>query len=204
MIGQTRTAAVVATLLTLCVVGCGLRKPYPAKEYYSIDVPPPPGTAQDRREPVLRVSPVRIAPPFDDPTFHYKVADQRFEPDYYVNFYTKPGEIITGELLDWLAGAGPYRNVVDAGSQVAATRTLETRILKLYGDYTAEPRAVVSAKFFLLDTTTADARLLFERTYTQTVDLPGRDPARLVDGWSKALQRVFEDLTRDLGAAGLA
>ena len=177
-------------ILAAHLCGCGLSKPYPAKQYYSIDVPAPSTSIPDRVQATLRVAPVRIAPPFDAQAFQYNTKPNQFESDYYVNFVTQPGDIITGELTQYLSAAGPYAVVVDGTSSVSTSRMLETRVSTLCGDYTDTPQAVVIAKIFLLDTRTADARVLFEKEYSQSVPLSGQDPASLVSGWADALQQM--------------
>lgn len=192
-----------ATLVCLAATlgGCGLSKPYPAKQLYTIDVPAPEVTALDRSDAVLRVANIRIAAPFDAQAFHYTSSPNQFESDYYMNFITQPGNIITGELVQFLSAAGPYTTTVDGSSSVSTTRTLETLITALYGDYTNNPQAVVTAKFFLLDTQSAEPRVLFEKEYSQSTPMDTQDAASLVAGWSDALRQTFESLSQDLATA---
>jgi len=146
------------------------------------------------------VAQVRIASPFDERAFHYQKASQRFEADYYVNFITDPANIITGTLIDWLSREGSFATVVDGSSPVQTSRTLEGRISALYGDYRQPraPKAVVRAKFFLLDESGADARVLFSREYEQVEPMSKMAPDALIDAWGAALDRIYDALVRDV------
>ncbi len=196
------TVTLLWVAATLC--GCGLNKPYPAKEFYSIDVGTPSAIASNRSDAGLRVANIRIAPPFDGESFQYMTAPNRFEADYYVNFITQPSVILSGELVRYLASAGPYSVTVDAASSAMTTRTLEARVSALYGDYNDMPKAVVTAKFFLLDTESANAKVLFDKEYTQSVSIGEADSAALVEGWARALGQIFERLSQDLAAVEAA
>ncbi len=199
-----RFSCLVACCLAAIMVsasGCGLSKPYPAKAYYALDVPAPQPIPGDRHDLTLRVASTRIADPFDDVMFHYRMDHARFESDYYVNFIANPSELITGELIESLSASGPYRTVIDNANPAASTRTLECRISALHGDFTGDPRAVVTARFFLLDTIDVDVVVLFNQQYTSSVQLDGNDSASLVRGWNEALHQIFAGLAPDLAAA---
>jgi len=70
----------------------------------------------------------------------------------------------------------------------------------LPGDYRdpRTPKAVVKAKFFLLDESGVDARVVFSREYEQVQPMSKTAPTALIDAWGAALDRIYDALVRDV------
>lgn len=191
---------VALALLCLSLVSCeAMMKPAPDKAYFAIDVPPP-ARAKASSDLVLRVRRVNVATPYHARTFVYKVGEGKFESDYYNGFITSPAENLTGELIEWLAAGGPFASAIDGASSVSHQLVLESNVTALYGDYTDKqaPQAVIEAKFFLMDDTGADTRIVHQKTYRQTAPLTGEGPAALVVAWGQAWRKMLTQLTEDL------
>jgi cholesterol transport system auxiliary component len=180
--------------------GCGLSKPYPAKQLYALDVPAPDREVAVAGGAVLRVQPVQVTRPFGEQTFHYRVGTARFEADYYLNFIDEPGRLVTAELIEWLAATGDFAAVVDASSTVQTERSVQLIINELYAD-TSDPRihqAVVAARFFLLDDREVETRVLLTRDYRETELVSGEGGDALVAAWGAALDRIFRKIVADI------
>ena len=191
---------VALALLCLSLVSCeAMMKPAPDKAYFAIDVPPP-AKAKGSSDLVLRVRRVNVATPYNARTFVYKVGEGKFESDYYNGFVTSPAENLTDELIGWLAPGGPFASVIDGASSVSHQLVLESNVTALYGDYTDRqaPQAVIEVKFFLMDDTGADTRIVFQKTYRQTAPVDGDGPGALVKGWNAAYRQVLSEIARDL------
>ena len=191
---------VALALLCLSLVSCeAMMKPAPDKAYFAIDVPPP-AKAKASSDLVLRVRRVNVGTPYHARTFIYKVGEGEFESDYYNGFITTPAENLTGELIEWLAAGGPFASAIDGASSVSHQLVLESNVTALYGDYTDKqaPQAVIEAKFFLMDDTGADIRIVFQKTYRQIAPVDGEGPAALVKGWNAAYRQVLSEIARDL------
>ena len=193
-----------ALLGVALLAGCTLSRPYPAKQLYVLDAgaPPPSGSAPTGG--TLRVARVRVVEPFSRASFHYLVAPSRFEADYYSTFAAEPDRLITGELIEWLSATGLYDGVVDAASTADASHTLHCVISELYCDKTdpTAPRAVISARFILLDEAPIPALVVSTRDYHAIEPLQGSDSDALAQGFGAALQRILTQLTTDLAAEG--
>ncbi len=196
---------VALALLCLSLVSCeAMMKPAPDKAYFAIDVPPP-AKAKASSDLVLRVRRVNVATPYNARTFVYKVGEGKFESDYYNGFITTPAENLTGELIEWLAAGGPFASAIDGASSVSHQLVLESNVTALYGDYTDKqaPQAVIETKFFLMDDTGADVRIVFQKTYRQTAPVDGEEPAALVRAWNETWRKTFTALVNDLGQVNL-
>jgi len=190
----------VLLVLSATLGACGLSKPYPAKQLYALDVPPPSRYASGSGADPLRVQPVRMTEPYGNEQFHYRVGPARIEADYYTNFVDEPGRLITAELIEWLANTEEYQAVVDASSTVETTRSVQLVINELYAD-TSDPQrrtAVVAARVFLLDESKVETSVLLTRDYRETEIVRGPDGDALVEAWAAALARMFDRITADL------
>lgn len=110
-----------------------------------------------------------------------------------------PDDNLTAQVVQWLEHSDLPVVVTGEGSTLSHSLALEGAALDLYGDYTsAQPQAVMTIKFFLLNDQDVRPRLLWMRQYSRRVPLAGTEPAALVTAWNKALQAILEDLVRDL------
>lgn len=195
-------------LLASCLgpAACSLSKPYPAKQLYAIDVgvtqpavAAAPGTA-------LRVLRVRIAEPYSSREFQYLIAPNQFQQDYYANFVADPDQLLTSEVIKWMATTRLYATVVDGSSSVKTERSLQCVVSQLYGDMSdaASPKAVIEARFFVLDESDVDAKVLFNQTYRHAEPAGGAGADKLTQAWGRAMKKVLEQLTTDLRAARLS
>lgn len=182
--------------------GCGgLSKPYPAKQLYAIGVERPQPAPASTPSSTLRVLGVRVADPFSSREFHYRVAPNQFQQDYYATFVADPDRLLTGEIIEWMSATGQYASVVDASSPVKSDRSLQCVVTELYGDMSepgVSPRAVIAARFFILDESEVEAKVLFSRDYRQVEPTRGSGADNLAQAWGRAMKRILEQLTTDL------
>jgi hypothetical protein len=192
----------MAATLALACGGCSLSKPYPAKELFAIDAGAPAAAASPASGSALRVLPARVVSPFDELEFHSLIGPAQFQKDYYANFVAKPDSLITSLLIEWLSKTGLYESVVDGSSPVRTERSLQCIVTALYCDKTnpEAPKAVVAARFFLIDDSSVEARVLFTRDYREAQPMPeGRGALAL--GWSQVMRTILEKLSSDLRSA---
>jgi ABC-type uncharacterized transport system auxiliary subunit len=205
MIKNPHTHLRISLLLTLAALAgaCSLSQPYPAKQLYALDVPPPARSASKASAATLRVQPVRMTEPYDNEEFHYRAGAARIEADYYANFVDEPGRLITAELIEWLAKTQTYEAVVDASSTAEANRSVQLVINKFYADRSdaGQHEAVVAARVFLLDESRVETKVLLTRDYREAEPISGDGGDALVAAWGAALARIFEQLAADIHAA---
>jgi cholesterol transport system auxiliary component len=194
----------MSAMMTAWLAGCaGLTRPYPQKDLFAISLGDPPAASAASSPTVLRVAGVRIARPYDDRTFVYKTGESSFTTDYYNGFIAEPDRLLTSELTAWLSRSGLFSAVIGGSSVLNYDLTLETNVTALYGDYSAKgsPKAVVEARFFLVDDHGGTYKLLLQKVFNESEPLPGDQPEQLIQGWDRALRRMLEGLDADLRVA---
>jgi uncharacterized lipoprotein YmbA len=205
---RTTLLLMMAGLLGLGVAAasCGtLSKPYPEKSFFAIDAGPTPAATPASREGSLRVRRLRVAKPYDGLTFVYKTGGSEFRTDYYNGFIAAPEALLTSETIRWLSTAGPFVSVVDGASSAPNRYVLEGNVTTFCGDMTdpKAPKAVLEARFFLLDESGAEASVKFQKAYAAGVPTAGGKPADLADAWGKAMRQILTALAADLAKAEL-
>lgn len=187
------------------IAGCAsLSQPYPAKESFGLTTPEVAPAAR-RHEGVLRVERVRVAAPYDNRSFIYRLSDNRYETDYYSEFVADPGRLLTGELVRSIAEARVFTTVVEPGGSADAKLRLETSVAELYGDYRdpAAPRAVIRARFLLLEERLESTAVLGEWSLEEKEALTAGGPAALAEAWSRAWGKMVNDLAAELAGASV-
>lgn len=194
-------------LLCLALVGCGaIGQPFPDKEFFGIEAGDSPAPAKQMTDSGLRVRRLRIAPPYDGRSFVYKVGESRYKTDYYNGFVTSPDHLLTGELTQWLAETKLFAAVVGSTGEADHRYVLDGSVSELYGDYTDAnaPKATMKARFFLLDDSQAQTRIVFQKTYRKTAPLNEANPEALATGLGAAYREILTDLTADISKVQLA
>jgi len=197
------TAPGALALLLLCMplaAGCSLSKPYPDKSLHAIEVGQPPAPTGSPSLAAVRIDRIRVAEPYNNTTFVYKVGDSKYTMDYYNGFVAEPGRLLTGELAEWLTNSNVFSSVVTGDSAADSQLLLQANVTELYGDFssTDQPKAVIEARFFLLDVSGGRSRIIFDKNYQETEPITGKDSDALVKGWETASRRMFTSLVTDL------
>jgi uncharacterized lipoprotein YmbA len=199
---QTNFVIVVFALL---VAGCGsLSKPYPEKTLHAIHIgdpaadPSAPTTSPSKL--VLRVDRVTIAEPFDATTFIYQVGDSTYKSDYYNGFVAPPSRLLANEIGTFLSKSGLFATVFSGESTADYQLSLEANVPCLCGDYrdASNPKAEIVARFFLIDQTHGRYAVIFDKTYSQSTPINGKDPDALVKAWESGWTQILTQLTSDL------
>jgi ABC-type uncharacterized transport system auxiliary subunit len=194
------TAGRLLVLLCAGLCGCNLSRPYPDKTFYAIEAGKPTAAGRPVSPLTLRIYDLLIASPYNQQSFVYKTGASRFESDYYHGFIVAPTGLLTGVLVDWMKGAGLYAVVVGSDSRLADKIILEGNVREMYGDFTdsKNPRAVMTAAFFLIDDTAVDGRVLFQKTYHAESPIAGSASEGMAAGLGAAYREILTQLTQDL------
>ena len=203
---QNALPLLCSVLLCLAPAGCkGISQPFPEKEFFGIDAGASPTPFKQMTDSGLRVRRLRIASPYDGRAFVYKVGESRYTTDYYNGFVTSPDHLLTGELTRWLTEAKLFAAVVGATGEADHRYVLDGSVSELYGDFTDanSPKAVIKARFFLLDDSQAQTRVVFQKTYRNTAPLGGSEPEAMAAGLGKAFREALTELTADISKTQL-
>jgi cholesterol transport system auxiliary component len=174
------------------------------KRYYQIS---PARTAQKADAPrdiILLVRRLSVSDLYNTRELVYRGAEERVDSDFYNTFFVTPGSMLTTELRRWLHESGLFSHIIEPGSMVVPTLTLEGTVNALYGDYSGEQAAaVVEMQFFVVDESTADNAIVFSGSYAQRVPVANADPQTLVKGLTQGVESIYASLETDLAAAPL-
>lgn len=191
-------------LLALALLaGCvNLDKPAADKQYYLIspvrqgEPKPPSGDV------ILKLRRLTVSDLYSTRELVYQMDGGRMVSDFYNMFFVTPQNNLTSELKNWLAASGLFAHIIEPGSMVVPTLTLEGVVNSLYGDYSAaQPSAVVSMQFFLVDEASPNNDIVFSKGYSQRVPFDSPGPDKLVKAMTLGVQTIFRELEQDLANA---
>lgn len=202
MIRWSRTAN-VACLIVFIATGTScldLKKSYPEKRSFVLDVGAPEQVAASSGALVLKIHKFRVSPLFAGRAMVYRVADLQYESDFYDEWFVAPATLVTQQVYNWLSRSEGFQLVGLGMNHVEPTHLLEGTVTEFYGDFRGVPRAVFGLELHLLDARN-ERPSLFQRTYRQEVSLGDRSPDALARGLTEALRMVLVDIVKDLAAA---
>ncbi|QJB58140.1 ABC-type transport auxiliary lipoprotein family protein [Pseudodesulfovibrio sp. zrk46] len=172
------------------------------KRYYRLAPVRQGETQAPQSDIILRVRRMSVSDLYNTRELVYQMEGGRIESDFYNLFFVAPSNNITTELRKWLASSGQFSNIIEPGSMVVPTLTLEGVLNSLYGDYSSgQPAAVVEMQFFLVNESTADNDIVFSQSYRQRIPLAKPDPQDLVQAMTKGVAAIFTQLEQDLAQA---
>jgi cholesterol transport system auxiliary component len=184
-----------------CLVACAIGRPLPAVTTYNIE-PPVAKTelAASRHSERLQVQQVRVAAPYDRLSLVYRMSEVRYVSDPYHAFLADPGPLLCDRIAEWLSEAGLFKAVSGPGDAASAPLVLEATVTELYGDFRpgAEPAAVMSVEFALIDQTSAHQRVIYQRSINRRIRVVSDSPEALVGGYGSALGEILSQLAVDL------
>lgn len=153
---------------------------------------------------VLKIRRMLISDLYKSRELIYQMSDGRIESDFYNMYFVPPSNMLTTELRSWLKQSDLFPHLIDPGSMVVPTLTLESVTNELYGDFsTDQPVAVVSMQFYLVDENTANNDIVFSQDYTRRIPVATAEPGALITAMTQAVTEIFTELEHDLAAANL-
>jgi cholesterol transport system auxiliary component len=204
MMARSRTAAgTCLAVIMMCPTGClDLKKSYPDKRSFVLDVGAPPQETPANGAIVLKINKLRVSPLFAGRAMVYRLADLQYESDFYDEWFVAPGTLVTQQVHQWLSRSAGFETVVVGTNHVEPTHLLEGTVTEFYGDFRAAPRAVLGLELHLLDLM-HERQSFFRRTYHQDVPLSDQSSDALARGLTEALQAVLVDVAKDIAAVEL-
>jgi cholesterol transport system auxiliary component len=150
--------------------------------------------------PALAVRPFTASSHLRGTRFVYRLGPDELDFDYYHRFWSEPERLVTDAAVRWLARAGLFALVSDAGWEESDRLALEGEISELSGDYRdpRAPLAVLRLRCALLDESAGASRVLLYREYSSARPVAPASREALVAGWNEALREVLTALEQDL------
>lgn len=183
---------------SLAVSGCG-PKSY-NKRYYVLDVKHKAETAKTDNEIVLDVRRFTTDSAFDSKGLVYRKGEFEYEVDFYNEFLIAPATMVTEKARTWLSQSGLFARVLDKGSYIESTHTLEGNITTLYGDFrnSSSPLAVMELRVFLIENRAPKESIILGKTYGSSFGLKSQDAEGLIEAFDSCLGQILTDLENDL------
>jgi ABC-type uncharacterized transport system auxiliary subunit len=170
------------------------------KKYYVLDTVRQGGPAKVHTDATLRLRRFNVDEAFAVRQLVYRVDEFQYESDYYHQFLTLPGVMLTEETRDWLASSGLFGRVTSVGSRLEPTYLLEGNVIALYADFTkgSAPAAIMTIRFFLLVGPDANETVPLAQTYRAQSPISARTAEAVVEAFSKDLSEILTRLEADL------
>ncbi len=197
-------AALFLTLL-LFSAGCGLSRPALVKHYYLLDVAPKPADGPPAHPAAVRITGFEVAAPFADRSLVYRADQERYEADFYDEFFVLPRAMVTSKVVEWLTVRRIFATTLSPSSGLDAAYAIEGLVIEMYGDLRkkGETDAVFAIQVFVSQSGAADRSIVLERTYSHRVHVPDGSAEAITKGLSQAFQQCLMDLESDLRALQL-
>ncbi len=149
----------------------------------------------------LKVGPVSVNGPFDGKSMVYRLADQRYEKDFYNGYISTPAEMVGNATRQWISDASIFKATVNQSTTFFPYYTLQVNVTEFYGDYRNQAEAVVSIEFYLVVLSSGSQNpILMNNRYTQRVPLKDNRPDTLANGLQQAFATILQRFEADLDA----
>jgi ABC-type uncharacterized transport system auxiliary subunit len=184
--------------LTATLCGCGPKKTAFDKQQFILESSRGPKAARAAKDILLDVSIFTVDTAFDSRGLMYRKSDLQYESDYYNEFIVSPGVMISGRTRAWLSESGLFKEVLNPGTQVEPTHTLEGNIIRIYGDFREEASAdaVLELRVFLVDN--EQESVIFSKTYNASSELATNSAQDMVEALDRCLRKILTNLEEDL------
>jgi cholesterol transport system auxiliary component len=196
---HTASLASVIVIITTWTGCLDLKKSYPEKRSFVLDVGVPNQGTASHGSVILKIHKFRVSPLFAGRAMVYRVADLQYESDFYDEWFVAPATLVTQQVYNWLSRSEGLQLVGLGMNHVEPTHLLEGTVTEFYGDFRGVPRAVLDLELHLFDAG-SERQSVLRRTYHQEVPLGDRSPDALARGLTEALRIVLVDIAKDLAA----
>jgi len=170
------------------------------KDTFLLDVQRQGTPAAAASEGTLSVRPFSVAPAFQGKGFVYRTGENRYESDYYNEYFVSPPQMIAEQTRNWLSGSGLFAQVLPPLSSAESTHILEGHIRRIAADGWDgdHPKAVLEISFFLLEQHKKGRTIRFQQTYSAERPLREKTAAAYIDALNQCLRKILQNLETDL------
>ncbi len=195
------TVTIMGLMMVLLYSGCASRKAI-VKDTFLLDTQRSGKSVQATSEVILAVQPFSIAPAFGGKGMVYRTGENRYESDFYNEYFVSPAAMMTDQTRNWLADSGVFAQVLLPTSSVKPTQILEGHIKQIAADLRdkANPQAILEISFFLIEQQKRERTIQFQKTYSVTQPLESRTAPAGIAALNQCLTEILENLEKDLAA----
>jgi cholesterol transport system auxiliary component len=183
----------------LLLSSCGGRQAY-NKRYFILDAKRPGPGVEAKKQITLDVRRFTVDSAFESRALVYRKGEFEYETDFYNEFLISPADMVTEKTRMWLSQSGLFARVLDKGSRLEPTHTLEGNITAFYGDFRekSSPQAVMEIHVFLIASKASTDSVRFGNSYKASVGLKSGGTEGLVEALDDCLEQILKGLERDL------
>lgn len=172
----------------------------PERRYHLIEAERS-GAKSEQTAGIVRVRRFRISPRFDSRNLVYRTTDTAYETDFYNEFLTDPGSMLTESARKWLSASGRFKAVIDPSASLDEDAVLEGYVQTLYGDFRGAPSANMEVQVYLLRRGGGEDAIVFQKLYSKSLPLAAKSTDALLKGYSQCLSLILAELESDAGAS---
>jgi cholesterol transport system auxiliary component len=187
-------------IIAVSLSGCGQRKAI-VKNYYLVQAQRTASPSAQPSQKTLKVAPFVIGTGFQSKGFVYYLGEQKYETDFYNEYFFPPAQIVAEQTEQWLGDSGLFEQVLPNSSLMDVSHVLEGNVRQIYYDVQREDdvQAVLDVTFYLLS---REGRRIstveLSKNYRVTEMLGIRDQQQAANAMSRCLTKVLEKLEQDL------
>jgi ABC-type uncharacterized transport system auxiliary subunit len=142
---------------------------------------------------------ISVVSPFDTKSWVFMVDDARFQKDFYNEYISIPGEMITNATRQWLEQSGIFQFVNTNNNNLFANYVLQGNVEELFIDIRKEPKVVIRINYLLTTNLDSNNPVLLRKTYTATELISNRvDSKDILKAQEIALSKILTQLEEDL------
>lgn len=182
--------ALPVLLIALVLAACDLARPAVEIRSYM----PPPPAPQTRQALDARAGRFDVDTAYSGKPLIWRLSDTRYESDFYNELLSSPRAMLLDRTERWFA----LRNTSEQVGLAPPRYVLEAHVDELYGDMRTRPGHAVLQVRYVLSTSGAEPKIVFERTYSERAPMSGTTPESLVTAYGVAIDRVLARLQQDV------
>jgi ABC-type uncharacterized transport system auxiliary subunit len=146
---------------------------------------------------------ISVVSPFDTKSWVFMVDDARFQKDFYNEYISIPGEMITNATRQWLEQSGIFQFVNTNNNNLFANYVLQGNVEELFVDIRKDPKVVIRINYLLTTNLDSNNPVLLRKTYTATEQISNRvDSKDILKAQEIALSKILTQLEEDLVEVG--
>jgi ABC-type uncharacterized transport system auxiliary subunit len=197
----------VALIFLLAAIFCGCSTgPLWQRRVYAFSIPadPPVTTTQTNLVALNRVS---VSPLYQSRFFTYRTGETSYEQDPYAAFLVPPERALAEPIRNWIRTSGAFGRLVEPGSGLSPSLTIEVSVSQLYGDFrkASHPAATMEMRWLIYDVSDGSpGRIVLDKTYTRETPLAKKSPAAIMSAWDTDLHQILEQINSDYAQANPA
>jgi len=193
-----------ALILLLAAIFCGCSTgPLWQRRVYAFSVPADPPATTTKTN-LIALSRVSVSPLFQSRFFTYRTTETSYEQDPYAAFLVPPERALAEPIRQWIRTSGAFGRLVEPGSGLSPSLTIEISVSQLYGDFrkASHPLATMEMRWLIYDSSDGPPnRIVLDKVYTRETPLAKKSPAAIMAAWDTDLHQILEQIDSDYAQA---